>query len=530
MRDKIKEKRIVKKDYIISILLVIIFCTIIFSDGINDIRYQLIGYDESYNASVAANLIRYGEYRVSYPNNIVFYNMITTGTTVILPVALLFRLFGINSITVNIIPLIYATLSFYLLYKLFSKCLVREKMGYIWAALLSVMVFLSDEILPYISTNLVGEGACLFFLLLSCLLYEKGYSSKKNLFFWGSGFFVSASFLTKSAMIFFVVSLIGIIIIERIVKNITNKNVIAFYGGLISGFVVIDFYKFIAVGGLTNWINWWIAELRNMINQSGQAIEKPIISEKISVLSDIFSTHYLCALLVIVLPSIIYILILLQRIKSEKGNKNSALHSMCLWGVAGSSLEIFFILFGGSGLLNPRRHFVNEFIVKATVFIFLIAGLLWIIKKTEKMHYISLMAFFLISILIGYTFNIPNHTMNYITKKTKDDYDKVLMIEFLEEINRFDDNQKIYCFGWWQEPNITLFLDKTMYDINETDISSLEDESFFVVGRRFGNKINEVEDIFDVKMIPIDSIIVDYNYCFGYGSDELFSIYKIETK
>ena len=105
------------------IVFLFLFSILFFTDGINTITTQLLAYDEAYNATVAANVFRYGEYRVSYPDNIVFYNMITTGETVILPTAALYTLFGINNITSTLVALLYALLSIWCMWILLNTVL-----------------------------------------------------------------------------------------------------------------------------------------------------------------------------------------------------------------------------------------------------------------------------------------------------------------------------------------------------------------------------------------------------------------------
>lgn len=94
-------------DFMIGIAIMIVAIILFIMNELNAVQYQLLTYDESYNATVAANVARYGEYRVSYPSKSVFYNMITTGETMLLPTALVYKLFGINTITSSIIPLVY---------------------------------------------------------------------------------------------------------------------------------------------------------------------------------------------------------------------------------------------------------------------------------------------------------------------------------------------------------------------------------------------------------------------------------------
>ena len=250
------------------LIIMLIFCAIFFIDGINSIQHSIIGYDEGYNATVAANLVRHGEYRVSYPYDIVFYNMITTGTPVLLPTAVLYKFFGINYVTSAIVPLIYMTLSIFAIWVIISKSLNFGKTGQFISLIMISLIVLSDSVLiPSISTHLIGESACIFFLAIAGLLLERGYSSAKNIPFIGAGVMVMASFLTKSSTIFFLGSLIGLILFETLIKNISIKNALSFYFGLAGGFVIIDSYKFKQLG-LVDWLDWWDMEWDNPVKKT----------------------------------------------------------------------------------------------------------------------------------------------------------------------------------------------------------------------------------------------------------------------
>ena len=168
-----KEKNIFlqrRLDLVAGVIAILIIMLIFFMDGLNSIQYQLICYDEGYNATVAANLSRYGEYRVSYPKDIVFYNRITTGTPVLVPTAWLYSIFGVNNITSGIVSLVYGTLDIALLWVLFALALGKRKLQYSLSAIMTLVAVTGDVYFDYNATHLIGESACLFFLLLCFIL------------------------------------------------------------------------------------------------------------------------------------------------------------------------------------------------------------------------------------------------------------------------------------------------------------------------------------------------------------------------
>ena len=66
-------------------------------DNINTGITSVIGFDEAYNAQVAKHFAETGKYAVTYPDEIVFYNSITTGPTMLLGTAFLYKVWGISN-------------------------------------------------------------------------------------------------------------------------------------------------------------------------------------------------------------------------------------------------------------------------------------------------------------------------------------------------------------------------------------------------------------------------------------------------
>lgn len=160
-----------KEDIIIGTVLIVLFMIVFIIDAVNVISNQFIGYDEGYNATVAASVMRSGIYQVSYPAHIVFYNIITTGSTVLLPTALIYRFFGISSFTTKIVPVIYGALCVLLFWIFMKMCLNKFRYKNSMAAVLTILFILSEKLYETISTQLIGEIGCLFFLIVSLIFF-----------------------------------------------------------------------------------------------------------------------------------------------------------------------------------------------------------------------------------------------------------------------------------------------------------------------------------------------------------------------
>ena len=522
------------------IFLMICFSFLFLIDGINLINNMVLSYDEAYNATVAANLFRYGEYRVSYPDNIVFYNMITTGETVILPTALLYSLFGINNITTTIVPLLYALLSIWCIWILLCNTF-KEFFDYSWMMVITfamtVGVILTDKFFYYIACHLMGESACVFFLLLLFVCLMIFFRRRRNKFLLFAGAMLAFAFLTKSSMIFFVITIYGMMIVETfIVKRISVKELFYFGGGFGLGFILLDSYKFIQLGGMLEYLNWWKMEWENMMNQSSGIDVTYNFAEKFQFLHDIFGYNKWICIIYVLLPVTMYLLYLLRYVKKEKIFSNEH-WVMLVLGTGGASLLIYFLLLGGSGLLYARRHSVNALFVK--IFSVYLLGQLFVFVRhnlgdiSKRQIILSTMFLTLGSFLLFQPQRIYKNFMALFSRENQPSYEQILMEEFLEEINGIPQSATLYCVGWWQEPDITLFLDRKMIDINDVIYGkgNLADDSYFIVGNFIdGIKVKDIENGVNASLIRVDTSEVDYNVFNSFFNREdfdNFAIYKI---
>lgn len=90
--------------------------------------------------------------------------------------------------------------------------------------------------------------------------------------------------------------------------------------------------------------------------------------------------NYYFSLFITFLPSILYIYEIIIKITNKK-NILKINKSFLIIGIAGSSLIIYFIFFGGEGLFAPRRHSINEYIIKLFAIYMFIYVLSYIYNK-----------------------------------------------------------------------------------------------------------------------------------------------------
>ena len=539
----IRMKKKFDTERLISTIFMVLFAIFVFADGVNAIRFQAMGYDEGYNATVAANFMRYGEYRVSYTAAIPFYNIITTGETVILPTALFYKVFGINAITSNITALIYGALSILAIWRLFCKSFFGKKGCYYVATIIMMFLILSDNLFAYISRHLIGESAALFFLIVACIFLMDYFEKNRVYYIFGAGAMVAFSFLTKSSMIFFIITFFGLLFWEIFVcRTVCWKHGLFYCAGFFTGFVLLDSFK-LAQLGIKKYVRWWIDEGRNMINQSSGIDITYSVKDKICYLEEIFNeSNNIFCIFMILLPIVIYACRFILRTKNASlckvSEENKSLLSMLFIGVGGASLLIYFIFLGGSGLVYARRHEVNQLAIR--IFCLYILGLVMLKciellynKSIYSANQIRQLIIFAFIIVCGFLLICPirvvkKNVISYLNKETDFEYTAKLMNEFLNEIEELDHDATLYCAGWWQEPNISLYLDREILDISN-GVKSGENNYLVVGGRISGPTISYIESLVNIRLIRVDVSEVDYALYPMYDRNdfEVFAIYKI---
>lgn len=530
---------------ICGIAIICAFLVYVFYDCVNFVTYSWAEYDEAYNASVASNFARYGEYRISYPDESIFPNVITTGILVLIPTSLLYSLVGINNITSNIIPMLYGMISILLIWY-FIRIVLKDYVRHydIMSSILCCLVILSEKMYRQICTHLIGESCSLFFFILALISYVLAEKKNKNNFLLGAGICIAYCFLTKSSSIFLAVSFsVHLITDTFLVKRFTIWDVIKYIEGLVIGFVTIESFKIYSLGSIKKFLLWWRNELfDNMPNQSGGWIT-PTFQERFCFLEDFFQGNkfFFCALILFAIGLYCYKLYL-SLIKNK--NISVTFNAICLCGICGASIFLYFLTFGKSGLFYPRRLILYIIAIRifGTLIFCQICNSLHtrIVKRNNASTYQSLFVSFCCAIVFFiclYPPTVVAHTaVEYTFKENKEKQGLHCMKLFLNEISKLPQNSDIYVAGWWQEPNITIFHDRKMKNIYDAMQSKkkLSSNSYFIAGNRVeGITISEIEDSLNSKLkltyVADSTFLSPYPGCVKCGIRP-FSIFKISKK
>lgn len=479
---KVKPYSIISRIALIAILILIL------SDNINVSKTRAIGFDDAYNAQVAKHFAETGIYAVTYPDEIVFYNTVTTGPTLLLGTALLYKFFGISNITTNLIPMLYGLGVLILIYEVAMQILETK-----WKCVLSILgviLYLGFSTwYRILSTVLLGEIGALFFTLYSIFCIIKYFKTTSTRYVIVSGALLAFSFVSKTSQICIVLVFMAMFLFDIIWKRRCKiKGFLYYLTGFMIGMVVWELFKFIQYkGNVSKVIQWWIDEKSNVFRQTGTEhifgnFNWLQISKRLSYFKDIFSLKYYVIFIAMLIPFVVFVF---YYFVDKRDKQNAGISSILIMGMGGESLLIYFILFGSEGLMYARRLAVySELIV-----IFCICMFLIVVDKAFNSEIKKSVIYFSVIVFSVCLFSSRKYFISqfktYINKESMASVEYKSIDEMRNEIVNLQGDVTIYTYGWWQAPEVGLFVDYKFHDIYENVRDQIKlngNENYFLVG------------------------------------------------
>lgn len=459
-------------------------------------------YDEAYNLQVSVNLAEHGEYATNgsvydgQPKQ--FDTYISTGPTLLIPIAFMFKLFGVDvwqfRFVMNIIFISFCVLTVWMLLKAtrdsqFSNT-DKYLRGLLAVSLASAYLFgsFTSKGGSFFSMAL-GEplGLCLIILSVILLQYKKPNSAALVL---------GLAILTKFIFILF----IPFFIIELYSKHKDKFRISSLWKTLTTFFVVcipvvvFEIYKFIAMGLDISLYKANLKEFASFFNSSGGDPSTPYTPLQIVIdrLSNI----------------------------NNFDQSSSGIISFFVFGLAMLAVSWFFIYIYKNSRLIINRESFNKFNVP---FIYILGSIgLWFfwwtfISSTSLERYIAApLAIVLIAVITLAYIKIPisKKAFNFIliilisvlsffaVYNNKTTPSLSIQREESRRIVNLYGQRDIYNFGWWQNPEI-LFLSSrtsTPYDFYNT-----KPGEYWVLTSKLQQALNKKG--YDDSMTLCDSVI-----------------------
>lgn len=477
--------------------------------AINVFQFSYISFDGGWNAQVAANYAATGKYATTWPKDVIFYPIITTGQTMLIPTAWVFELFGVSFETIAIVPLCYMTAFIILLYILIRENVVEIIKEYYENAgrnsipvnLISLTILiLMWSVLRFsnYSFDLCGEGATMCFItagLLGINKYKGNYNYRWLLL---CGFAFVGAMITKLVSICFVVVALAVLTFFMM-QNIKIKDVCILLSGMLGSFVVMDFIKFIQLGySIRNYIDWWIEYFKYNF-ELNQADRNVSLIEKMLSYESAFQLQRYWGILALGLGICILAYVGIQGVFKKKWVIPL---DVFICGLGGVSYILVSIFISKGGALWTRRLVIHF----AFFLLYLILICLQFFLRTGK-HvvnygkkreiqlirvFINLLGVLIISVSFIPAFSSGARTLTNVNMNRRAEQ-QILW----QQIAQVSQNAKLVTYDWRFASAISTLNNMDIVDMNEVDFES--GEKYYYISDDY--LVQEVLDAFEYDIV-----------------------------
>jgi len=217
------------------------------------IGHQPVGFDEGWDLQAPLNMAKHGHYAsqggmwggITKP----FDPYLSTGPSVQLPIAVMFKLFGVGAIQARLV-----IVAFYLAVLILITWYVYgiTKSKYALLAPLTILILMAPPI--KFQLDILGEFPAIAYALASLIAW------RKQKFFW-AGLFAALAVLSKAIMFFLIFAAAGLFFVW-LLRNWRHKISVIISGlkwavGIALPLGAWELFKFIQLGGYRPWWHNW---------------------------------------------------------------------------------------------------------------------------------------------------------------------------------------------------------------------------------------------------------------------------------
>lgn len=456
-----------------------------------ELQYGLPSFDGAMNLQVPKAFLRTGKYKTTYHGGILFDKKIQTRIPVLLPICILWKIFGIHYELAVLVNILYLLLLLYAVFYLCRELNIDKKAG---RCLL--MIILITPYMEEFAFGIYGEIPTLALMVMSILKLvesEKIMDDKIQIrkMIW-SGFFYSAACLNKTVIFIALPSFLFIFAVKVIKdKSIRWKAIAVWFVAYVAPFLAEEGFHFIQMGKEA-FLKGWKSELLDIVQQAGIAEkydDTANIWNKLWKHAGIFCNDFsfkpgpvvFCLLLIFIF------LIWMYRFfyKKEHGYENVILLSMC-------SYFGWWLLISTTAMAWPRRILIGVLLLEMIICEDI--NRLFLKVHIEQIWNLLLAVFSLafIVILSGKIGNVDKQSKEQVLN----------LAETIKEIHE-DTRASFYGFGWWQAPVLSFFSDVDFYDLYST--GELSENTYLVVDQYAvhlaGEEIENISNGYKLKLV-----------------------------
>lgn len=430
------------------VLIVILYAVYLWMECI----YGLPSFDGAMNLQVPKVFLNSGEYKTTYDGGILFDGKIQTRIPVLLPICVLWKIFGVHYELAVLVNILYLLLLLYAVFRICKELAIDQK------AIVCLLVFmLSTPYLDEFAFGIYGEIPTMALLLLSILMMvesEKITDDRIKMYkvIW-SGVFYSFACLNKTVIFIALPSFLFIFFIKTIRdKIIPFKVFFVWLVAYIIPFCVEELFHFFQMG-MGAYIDGWKKELLDIVQQAGVSDkyeDTANILDKFWKHIGIFCSNFhfkfgsvaFCLMLLMVFLSWMYYFF----IKKEHGFENIILLVMC-------SYFGWWILISTTAMAWPRRIIIGVLLLEMII-------CEYVNKLFLKIHIKMVWNLLFVVFVVVFTVRIFGE-INRFDKESKKQ-----VIELANTIKELNNSSEatFYGFGWWQAPVLSFFSGVDFYD------------------------------------------------------------------
>lgn len=327
--------------------------------------YQWV--DGAWNAQVADVFARTGHYAVVYPHEEAFFVPITTGQTVLFPLALVYKLFGVSPITSSAVPLLYMCAALLMMVLLCVRFFAAGGSGRAGSALLGgacvVGSYFFFSLYGRYAYQVLGEGAAMLFLLLACALLGRYMRSGSRASAALCGAMLACALISKTVAICFLLVFALLILLEcAVTRRFSASLILWLSAGFLAAFCALEALKFVQLGGgVGAYIHWWKETFSYSFGLSTGGVTGISFAERVMnnlrAAADLFAAGQIPALIVMLLIApVCYLVSAVARLMKKKDPFNHpARFALLALGLGGDGFVVASVLFTAESMFAERR-------------------------------------------------------------------------------------------------------------------------------------------------------------------------------
>lgn len=493
---------------------------------------SVFSFDGAMNAQVARNLNRGLGYASSYPSQILFDGKIQTGPTVLLLVAMFFRVFGESFFSGLLVNALYLFLTAVTLFYLLRRCL---GLAYIYTFLVLLAFTLTYELFSY-GFGLYGEIPALSFLFLSIIFISKFFRSRSPYYILLSGLALGFSVLTKIVMLISLPSILLVFLANSLGEaksvghfrkvvcwfQMLSKPLLFFITGFLAPVVSFEIYK-LKLMGVSEYLLRWKAQIMEILGQAGiisSYNDTPGTYNKLlghlKLLNNYTGISPFISILLLTFISIGLIgLLYVYR-------NNHAAIKIPIFTINTTAVIVLITLsyFTWWLLITPTQKAWYRRILNGTIFleisvVIMAAFVTKVLSGTELRFRNHLIALTYLPFLTMITCFLLHGSYNNLLISFNNTPEKSATYKMASIINSLPKDSNFYGIGWWQAPVVSFAADKNFLDLfrsPEMLIPGEKENSFLVADRyTFGYAREELDN-------TLNQFVYNIKYQDDYGA------------